>query len=68
MDDIETKNKITASVETIGNSMFETLARTFPISCATDEFFYFPQVQLSEPIWSTWDCFSSEMVLDYVQQ
>jgi len=31
-----------SSVEVIGRNMFEVLARTFPVACASDEFFYFP--------------------------
>jgi len=55
-------------VEVIAYRMFETLARTFPVACATDEFFYFPQVRLPEPQWSTWDSFSSEAVTEIVQR
>jgi len=55
-----------SSVEAVGHSMFEALARTFPVACATDEFFYFPQVRLPQPQWSTWDCFSSETVTEFV--
>ncbi len=68
MEGAEKKNRRAPSVETIGSRMFEALARTFPVSCASDEFFYFPQVQLPEPRWSTWDCFSSESVEDFVRQ
>ena len=57
-----------SSVEAVGHSMFEVLARTFPVACATDEFFYFPQVRLPEPQWSTWDCFSSGTVTEIVRQ
>lgn len=56
-----------SSVEAVAHSMFEMLARTFPVACASDEFFYFPQVQLPEPQWSTWDCFSSETVTEITQ-
>ncbi len=44
--------------------MFEALARAFPIACASDEFYYFPQVRLTENQWSTWDDFSSDAVAD----
>ena len=57
-----------SSVEAVGHRMFEALARTFPVACATDEFFYFPQVRLPEPQWSTWDCFSSETVTEFVRR
>jgi len=55
-------------VEVIGRNMFEVLARTFPVACASDEFFYFPQVRLSEPQWSTWDCFSSETITELARR
>jgi hypothetical protein len=57
-----------SSVEAVSHRIFEALARTFPVACASDEFFYFPQVQLPEPQWSTWDCFSSETVTEFVQR
>ena len=57
--------KLLLSVEMIGRSMFEELVRTFPIACASDEFFYFPQVRLPEPRWSTWDYFSSDTVTEF---
>ena len=57
-----------SSVEAISHSMFEALAGNFPVACATDEFFYFPQVRLPEPQWSTWDCFSSETVTEFVRR
>jgi len=48
--------------------MFEALARTFPVACATDEFSYFPQVRLPQPNWSRWDCFTSETVREFVRR
>ena len=57
-----------SSVEAIGHSMFEALARTFPVACASDEFFYFPQIRLPETQWRTWDCFSSETVTEFVRR
>ncbi len=39
-----------SSVEGVGDRVFEYLARTFPVSCESDEFFYFPQVRLGEPL------------------
>lgn len=55
-------------VEKIASSMFEALARAFPIACASDEFYYFPQVRLPEMQWSTWDGFSSDAVTDIVRK
>jgi len=60
--------KPSSSVKASGDRMFEYLAGTFPVACATDEFFYFPQVRLPEPQWSTWDCFSSESVTEMVRR
>ena len=56
------------SVETIGRNIFEALARTFPVACASDEFYYFPQVRLPEPNWNVWDRFSAETVSDFVRR
>ncbi len=55
-------------VAAVAHRMFDVLARTFPVACASDEFFYFPQWRLSEPSWSKWDCFSPEAVADVVRQ
>lgn len=57
-----------SSMEAISHNMFEALAHAFPIACASDEFFYFPQVQLPEPKWDTWDCFSKETVKEFVHK
>jgi len=57
-----------SSVEAVARSMFKMLAQTFPVACASDEFFYFPQVRLPEPQWSMWDCFSSESVTESVRR
>ena len=57
-----------SSVEAIGHNMFESIARTFPVACASDEFYYFPQVRLPQPQWSAWDCFSSETITEFVRQ
>ena len=57
-----------SSVAAIGHAMLQALASTFPVACASDEFFYFPQVRLPEPQWSTWDCFSSETVTEFVRR
>ncbi|MFC2123146.1 hypothetical protein ACFLRP_05630, partial [Bacteroidota bacterium] len=56
------------SLDDISQSMFESLARSFPVACASDEFYYFPQVRLPEPQWSTWDSFSPETVVEFARQ
>jgi hypothetical protein len=50
------------SIAKITQNIFQTLARAFPIACASDEFGYFPQIKLPEPDWSTWDNYSPENV------
>ena len=52
------------SLESICNEIFDELARMFPVACASDEFYYFPQVSVFEPDWSTWDCFSEDIITD----
>jgi len=56
------------SLEILSHKMFEALASTFPVACASDEFYYFPQVMLPEPNWAVWDRFSAEAVSDIVQR
>ena len=57
-----------SSLETLSREMFETLARTFPIACATDEFFYFPQIRLPDCEWGTWDDFSRDTVTESIRR
>ena len=57
-----------SSVETIGRSMVAAIADTFPVACASDEFYYFPQVRLPERQWSTWDNFSPETVTELARR
>jgi uncharacterized protein (DUF885 family) len=42
--------------------MYSTLARAFPVCCASDEFYYFPQIVLDDADWSVWDDFSPERI------
>jgi len=55
-----------ARVEKIAARIFDTIARHFPIAAASDEFYYFPQVQAREWHWRTWDCFCEDAVVDVV--
>lgn len=59
---------ISSSAEAVASEMFESLARNFPIACASDEFYYFPQAQLSAPRWRTWDRFSPENITAFVRR
>lgn len=56
------------SIEALGQRIFDTLARAFPVACATDEFFYFPHVRIPEQEWGIWDCFSKERVTEFVKR
>lgn len=42
--------------------MFGLLSQAFPICCASDEFYFFPQVVPPSIDWSLWDDFSSHRV------
>jgi hypothetical protein len=53
---------LTLSIESVGNRMFRSIAESFPIACASDEFYFFPHIKLSEPQWKIWDQFSDESV------
>lgn len=52
--------KVLSTVESICREMSDSLARAFPVACASDEFFYFPQIRPDEPQWGVWDHFSVE--------
>ena len=54
------------SFNEIFSSFADTLARRFPIACASDEFYYFPQVTIKNPDGRKWDDFSIETVMDTV--
>jgi len=42
----------------LAREIFETLSELFPVCCASDEFYFFPQVAGKERNWSSWDDFS----------
>ena len=46
----------------IAEDLFAYLGKTFPVCCASDEFFYFPQVVPSPGGWPGWDDFSPEKI------
>jgi hypothetical protein len=60
--------KQSSTEETICQEMFGELAQNFPVSCASDEFFYFPQVKIPEHDWSVWDRFSPETVAEFTKR
>lgn len=55
-------------ITSLGNNIIDYLGRMFPVACGSDEFIYFPQVQLPEPQWNTWDHFSSDAINEAVQR
>ncbi|UCF29798.1 MAG: DUF885 family protein [bacterium] len=56
------KTTIRAGINAIAGEMYATLASTFPVCCASDEFTFFPQAIRDEPDWSVWDDFSPDRV------
>ncbi|UCE78548.1 MAG: DUF885 family protein [Nitrospiraceae bacterium] len=56
------------SLDAIVTDLFDTVARHFPVSCASDEFYYFPQVRLPHPIWKRWDDFSPDLVSEVIMK
>lgn len=48
--------------EKISTSILESLAKTFPVACASDEFYYFPHIASHERTATTWDDFSAGSV------
>ena len=57
-----------SSVSSIFNSILDYLSHKFPVACASDEFYYFPQVQLPEPEWNKWDHFSLDAIEETVHR
>jgi hypothetical protein len=57
-----------ARLQKIAAGIFDTIARHFPVAAASDEFYYFPQVQAQVPHWRTWDCFCADAVVDVVEK
>jgi hypothetical protein len=55
------------SVDEIGSTLFQVIAQNFPISAASDEFYYFPQVRLERAPRVVWDNFSEESVAAIVK-
>lgn len=56
------------SLKAISTEMFIALAQNFPITCASDEFYYFPQVKNESPDWSLWDCFTPQNIAGFGQR
>jgi uncharacterized protein (DUF885 family) len=56
------------SVDEIGSTLFQVIARNFPVAAASDEFYYFPQVSLKRAQKIVWDNFSEETIAAVVKQ
>jgi hypothetical protein len=57
-----------ATVREIGRDMMAMLARRFPVSCASDEYYFFPQATITPADWTLWDRYDTDTVADTVQQ
>ncbi len=55
-------------VDNIGSSIFQVIAKNFSIAAASDEFYYFPQIQLRRSKGNVWDNYSSEAVAAVVKK
>jgi hypothetical protein len=51
-----------ALLKSIADDLFAYLGKNFPVCCASDEFFYFPQVVPSPGVRPGWDDFSPEKI------
>jgi hypothetical protein len=58
-------NEIFAQIST---QIMNSLARTFPVACASDEFYFFPHIAGYETTTAPWDDFSAESVRGIVQE
>jgi len=57
-----------SSIDDICQEFFAASADQFPITCASDEFFYFPQVRPNKRDWSHWDAFSESAVNSFAHK
>jgi len=57
-----------ATVQEIGRDMMGLLARRFPVSCASDEYYFFPQATLTPIDWTCWDRYDPDSVADTVDR
>ncbi len=53
------------NLEDLASAIYQYIADNFPIVAASDEFYYFPQVQSKPPDWRVWDRFSPEGVSEF---
>jgi len=54
--------------EKISTRILESLAKTFPVACASDEFYFFPHIASQEGTIAPWDDFSAGSVQGMVHE
>lgn len=52
------------TLETLARQAYELLAARFPVCCASDEFYFFPQAQPAVRDWSQWDDLRPQQVTE----
>jgi hypothetical protein len=57
-----------SNIEIISTEIFSAIAENFPVVSASDEFYYFPQVRLENPVWETWDRFSPDFITHFINR
>jgi hypothetical protein len=60
--------KSAADLSTLAETLLLTLARQFPVCTSSDEFHFFPQVQVQQIDWSRWDDFSAPAIDTIIEQ
>lgn len=51
-------------LRSIADEVFSYLGKTFPVSCGSDEFHYFPQLPAAREGWSGWDDFTPGRIVE----
>lgn len=54
--------------EQISYRILDSLAKTFPVACASDEFYFFPHIAGDETMTDPWDDFSAESVRKIIHE
>jgi len=54
-------------IETTASAILNLLAKTFPVACSSDEFYYFPHITTDQPPEIPWDDFSPESINTVLQ-
>jgi len=56
------------SLQALGEDLYIFLSEQFPVSCASDEFFFFPQIPAKEESGMKWDCFDPDNINEVIQK